>query len=159
MGYIDIIKWLPKLIAGLELKIGNFCTKTFKKNVVVYLSLCLLQWKEFEMIPMCTYHMLWCKFIPIYCRNNTFVCIAPDKTIFFIHKVLIFFSLFLHENICCGHSLEVPQAVFLMNNHNICFCREIRKIISGFMWLTYLLYVFGQTGLSKQCRPRWDAAE
>ena len=30
------------------------------------------------------------------------------KVLFSIQKVLIFF-LFLHENICCGYSLEVPQ--------------------------------------------------
>ena len=30
------------------------------------------------------------------------------RNVFFNRKVLIFF-LFLHENICCGYSLEVPQ--------------------------------------------------
>ena len=34
--------------------------------------------------------------------------IAPDKALFFIQKVLIFF-LFLQENIFCGYSLEVPH--------------------------------------------------
>ena len=32
----------------------------------------------------------------------------PDKMLLFNQKVLIFF-LFLHENICCGYSLEVPH--------------------------------------------------
>ena len=40
---------------------------------------------------------------------------------------LIFF-LFLHENICCGYSLEAP----LMSTHNICFCGEIRKVSAFF---------------------------
>ena len=39
-----------------------------------------------------------------------------------------------------------------MSTHNIHFHTEIRKI-------PYLLYVFRQKDLSKQCRPRWDAAE
>ena len=34
--------------------------------------------------------------------------IATDKAFFFIWKTLISF-LFLHENICCGYSLEAPQ--------------------------------------------------
>ena len=38
----------------------------------------------------------------------------------FSSKVLIFF-LFIHENICCGYSLEAP-----------CFHGEIRKILSGY---------------------------
>ena len=37
------------------------------------------------------------------------VCVmALDKIFFFNPKVLIFFF-FLHKNICCGYSLEVPQ--------------------------------------------------
>ena len=35
--------------------------------------------------------------------------------------------LFLYENMCCGYSLEVPEAL-LMSTHNICFHTEIRKI-------------------------------
>ena len=38
----------------------------------------------------------------LYCLS---VDIALDKMFFFNPKVLIFF-LFLHENICCGYSLE-----------------------------------------------------
>ena len=34
--------------------------------------------------------------------------IAPDLALFFSQKVLVFF-LVLHENICCGYSLEVPR--------------------------------------------------
>ena len=34
--------------------------------------------------------------------------IALVKVLFSVQKVLIFF-LFLHENICCGYSLEVPH--------------------------------------------------
>ena len=42
------------------------------------------------------------------------------------------------KNICCGYSLEVPWQgtsnekclgkALLMSTHNMCFCREIRKI-------------------------------
>ena len=43
--------------------------------------------------------------------------------------------LFLHENICCGYSLEAPRRgasndlgeALLMSTHNICFHGEIRK--------------------------------
>ena len=38
------------------------------------------------------------------------------------------FFLFLHENICCGYSLETPHSGALDEYHNICFCGEIRKI-------------------------------
>ena len=37
------------------------------------------------------------------------------RHIFFSSEVLIFF-LFLHKNICCGYSLEVPQHMFLWRN-------------------------------------------
>ena len=38
--------------------------------------------------------------------------------------------LFLHENICCGYSLEVPAKALLIGTHNICFCGIIRKIFT-----------------------------
>ena len=39
---------------------------------------------------------------------------------------MIFFS-FLHENICCGYSLEVPHRGTSNEYHNICFYWKIRK--------------------------------
>ena len=39
--------------------------------------------------------------------------------------------LFLHENICCGYSLEAPCRGASNEYHNICFCGEIRKIWRG----------------------------
>ena len=53
--------------------------------------------------------------------------IAPNKVLFLKLKLMIFF-LFLHENICCGYSLEAPhrgasneypQHVFSWRNKNI----------------------------------------
>ena len=38
------------------------------------------------------------------------------------------------------------------------FTPNIRKTLADYP-IPYLPYVFGQTGLSKQFRPRWDAAE
>ena len=46
---------------------------------------------------------------------------TPDKRV--IHIIYMHF-LFLHENICCEYSWEVPQ---LMNTHNIHFYGEIKK--------------------------------
>ena len=49
--------------------------------------------------------------VPIICNDGLPMIveyIALDKMLFFNKKVLIVF-LFLHENICCGYSLEVPQ--------------------------------------------------
>ena len=40
---------------------------------------------------------------------------------------LIFF-LFLHENICCGYSLEAPRRGASNEYHNIGFHGEIRKM-------------------------------
>ena len=45
----------------------------------------------------------------------------------------IIFSLFLHENISCGYSLEVPWlAKALHNIHKICFPGEMEKTT---MWI------------------------
>ena len=40
----------------------------------------------------------------------------------------IVFFLFLHENICCGYSLEGPPRGASNEHHNIRFREEIRKI-------------------------------
>ena len=39
------------------------------------------------------------------------------------------FSSFLHENICCGFSIEAPHQGTFNEYHNISFYGEIRKII------------------------------
>ena len=44
------------------------------------------------------------------------------------------FYLFLHENICCGYSLEAPWQGTSMCTHNICFLRRNKENISNF-WL------------------------
>ena len=49
---------------------------------------------------------------------------APDKP----GKSTLSFLLFLHENICCGYSLEAPRQGASNDNHNIHFCGEIRKV-------------------------------
>ena len=36
---------------------------------------------------------------------------------------MLVFLLFVHENICCGYSLEAPL-VLLMSTFNICFCAK-----------------------------------
>ena len=49
------------------------------------------------------------------------------KTFFQLKSIDIF--LFLHENVCCGYSLEVevPHQGTSNEYHNICFCGEIAK--------------------------------
>ena len=49
--------------------------------------------------------------------------------------------LFLHENICCGYSLEAPRQGASNEYHNICFCREIRKILCGYPLLSVAMYL------------------
>ena len=41
--------------------------------------------------------------------RNIFIWIYPGSHIIaFSNRKVLIFSLFLHENICCGYSLEVP---------------------------------------------------
>ena len=54
--------------------------------------------------------------------------IAPDKH---LEKGWYFF-LFLDENICCGTYKKCPKEGTSNEYHNICFHREIRKIICGY---------------------------
>ena len=53
-------------------------------------------------------------------RNNS---ISLDKS-----GIRSVFFLFVHENICCGYSLKVPQRGTSNEYHNICFRGQIRKI-------------------------------
>ena len=46
----------------------------------------------------------------------------------------IVFFLFLHENVCCGYSLEAPQWGASNEYHNISFHGEIRKMLVLFGW-------------------------
>ena len=58
---------------------------------------------------------------------------------------ICFIFLFLHENICCGYSLEATYWGTYNEYHNICFCGEIRKNTSKtkqknlFTW-SYVLF-------------------
>ena len=54
-----------------------------------------------------------------------------------IHIILF---LFLHGSICCGYSLEVPWWGASNEYHDICFCREVRKISILFWWKTCLIW-------------------
>ena len=54
--------------------------------------------------------------------------IATDRAFFFFIRKMLTSFLFLHENICCGYSLEAPQQGASNEYHNICFHGEIRKI-------------------------------
>ena len=74
-------------------------------------------------------------------RPQYWFIIALDKRGWY--QVNIF--LFLHENICCGYSLEAPQWGALMNTLNICFCGEIRIKSKVFRWkstLSSVIYNF-----------------
>ena len=66
--------------------------------------------------------------------------IATDKALFFIQKMLISF-LFLHENICCGYSLEAPRWGASNEYHNICFRGEIRKLLYGYPLLSVAMLI------------------
>ena len=56
-------------------------------------------------------------------------------TISLLTEFFLYFSLFLHENICYGYSLEVAQCVpsnekLLMSTHNIFFVEKYKKYCS-----------------------------
>ena len=51
---------------------------------------------------------LWAGSYQFCTRFTSYSSIAPNKAFFFKQKAVIFF-LFCHENICCGHSFEVPH--------------------------------------------------
>ena len=47
------------------------------------------------------------------CRGSDQSAIALETAIFFLTKKCWYFFLFLHQNICCGYSLEVPDWIFI----------------------------------------------
>ena len=57
--------------------------------------------------------------------------------------------LFLNENICCGYSLEAPRRGASNEYHNICFRREIRKILCGYPILSVAMFI--HTVVSSDC--------
>ena len=58
--------------------------------------------------------------------------IAPDQRLFFFHRKVLIFFLFLHENICCGYSLEAPHwGASNEYPQHIYFLGEIRKLLCG----------------------------
>ena len=58
--------------------------------------------------------------------ENIVSCYCHQSDMTGIH---IPFFLFLHENVCFGYSLEVPDEVLLKSTHNMHFHGEIRKIL------------------------------
>ena len=50
--------------------------------------------------------------------------------------------LFLNENICYGYSLEAPRRGASNEYHNICFRREIRKILCGYPLLSVAMEMY-----------------
>ena len=82
-----------------------------------------------------------------------FVCFL----LFFCFFVFLFFSLlylfiFAWWGIICFKKIHNIPAIWTKAYTNYTSSSQFQKI-------PYLPYVFRQTGLSKQYRPRWDAAE
>ena len=65
------------------------------------------------------------------------------------NKVLI--CLFLHKNLCCGCSLELPRRGDLMSTHNIGFYEDLTKITFELTSniIKYAPYFFCCVGVSK----------
>ena len=61
-----------------------------------------------RVVPLVFSGCTWVCVCKIYPKYLDRLYIALVKALFFNPKVLIFF-LFLHENICCGYSLETPR--------------------------------------------------
>ena len=66
--------------------------------------------------------------LPLGVIQELLLSIAPDKR--GIHKILL---IFLHENICCGYSLEVPQRGTSNEYPQHMFSWRNMKIISIFL--------------------------
>ena len=47
------------------------------------------------------------------CRGSDQSAVVLETAIFFLTKKCWYFFLFLHQNICCGYSLEVPHWIFI----------------------------------------------
>ena len=75
-----------------------------------------------------------------------------------MQDILIIFFLFLHENICCGYSLEVPHRGTSNENHNITLHGEIRKNIIAPL-LTLLLLNMACPVLANSVDPDLLASE
>ena len=65
-------------------------------------------------------------------------CIATDKALFFIQKMLISF-LFLNKNICCGYTLEAPRRGASNEYPQHMFSSRNKKNI---MWIPTLIYSY-----------------
>ena len=107
----------------------------YKEGTVLFFAKYLLQWQTYE-LGHYRYHVV--RYVWGLWLNTAWLQIRGD-----IH---IIFFLFLHENICCGYSLEAPRwgasnsttiyvfEALLMSTHNICFRGEIRQISAFFQW-------------------------
>ena len=63
--------------------------------------------------------------------------IATDKALFSSEKCYLY-DIFIvsQQKLCCGYSLEAPRRGASYEYHNICFRREIRKILCGYPLLS-----------------------
>ena len=65
-----------------------------------------------------------------YFSTKHILCTTQERH-FFQSKSIDFF-LFLHKNVCCDTPLKHLTEALLMSTHNICFCGEIRKILTWY---------------------------
>ena len=88
----------------------------------------IMNWTGFNYCYILIFMILWMFLLQSY----SVLYVGIIRLGFIIHcssrqnGVLIFFFLFLHENICCGYSLGMLEEALLMNIHNLCFHGEIR---------------------------------
>ena len=112
--------YVPYLVDIVTLVI--FCTKTY----ILTSHLIPFKWKwyggkvKFSNWKISDDHQL----LPCLANMMKHRSIWPD-----IH---IIFFLYLHENVSCGYSLEVPHWGTLMSTHNICFLWRNKENINTF---------------------------
>ena len=72
---------------------------------------------------------------------SQWMIIAPDKVLFFFHpKSMDIFLILPQRHVMSTHQKHLREAL-LTSTHNICFCEEIRKILSG--WPLFIgLHIF-----------------
>ena len=89
-------------------------------------------------------NLWWC---PTPAHPETEITILKDRIFEKPFQKVLILVLFIHEKICCGYSLEVPQWSSSMSAYNITFHGEIRKYI--YIWKLYLSGVMWGTRNSK----------
>ena len=77
--------------------------------------------------PKVRFLILWLVLCNVSEKHESYCIIREIVKEEYLVIILGYFFLFLHENICCGYSLEVLAKTLLMSTNSICFYGELEK--------------------------------